>query len=189
MRKLLVVAVFIFFGIQHSDAQVIQGTTSMNSSGDLRFGAKASLMLTDLVGKDLVDNTPAAGFQLGAAMEMPIMDEIYFAPELLFSLQGAAGGVDNVRLFYMNLPLMGKYYITDQIAAEFGPQIGILISDNFDRVFVNTNTIDVGIGFGGGYAINDEIYLQARFNYGFIKVIENVRAYNASFQVGAIYYF
>ncbi len=189
MKKILLVIAIALFGFQYTDAQVIKGTTSMKNNGDLRFGAKASLMLTDLVGKDLVDNTPAAGFQLGGAVEIPIQDEIYFAPELLFSLQGAAGGTDNVRLFYMNIPLMGKYYITDQIAAEFGPQIGILLSDNLDSIFVNTNSIDVGIGLGGGYAINDEIYLQARFNYGFVKVIENVRAYNATFQVGAIYYF
>ncbi len=189
MKKLLLVAVAVFFGIQYTHAQVIQGTTSMKGSGDLRYGAKASLMLTDLVGKGLVDNTPAAGFQLGGAVELPIMDEIYFAPELLFSLQGTAGGADNIRLFYMNIPLMGKYYITDQIAAEFGPQIGILLSDNLESIFVNTNTIDVGIGLGGGYVITDEIYLQARFNFGFVKVIENVKAYNATFQVGAIYYF
>ncbi|NHF61296.1 PorT family protein [Flavobacteriaceae bacterium TP-CH-4] len=190
MRKLLYLTALAFLAIQGVQAQnVIQGTSSMGSGGDFRFGAKAAFMLTDLLGDGIVDNTPLPGFQAGGAMEIPITDEIYFAPEALFSLQGAGGIADNLRLFYLNFPLMGKYHITEEFAVEFGPQLGILLGDNVDDFGLETNALDIGIGAGGGYRLNDNIYFQLRVNTGFIKVLENVKAYNAALQVGAIYYF
>ncbi|WP_430905886.1 outer membrane beta-barrel protein [Maribacter sp. 2-571] len=187
MRTLFAIAFLGLLGTFQTQAQgVVEGTSSMKV-GDLRFGAKMSLMLTDLVGDGVIDNSVAPGFQFGGAAEVPITDDIFFAPEMLFSFQGA-NGID-VNLFYLNFPLVGKYYITDKIAAEFGPQFGILLSDNIDNIFLDSNTLDLGITFGGGYYLMDMIYLQSRFNFGFTKVIENVKSYNATFQVGAIYYF
>ncbi len=189
MKKRLFFILFAAFGCLHVQAQgVVQGTSSMGS-GDFRYGPKASLMLTDLTGDGLVGADVAPGFQFGGAIEIPLVDEFFFAPEALFAFQGANGGVDNINLFYLHFPLIGKYYLTDEIALELGPQVGILLSDNVDNVFLDTNTLDVGLTFGGGYALTENIYLQSRFNFGFTKVIEDVDAYNATFQVGAIYYF
>lgn len=189
MKKVLFIVALAFLGIQHTEAQVIQGTSSMKGGSDLRFGAKAAFLGSNLVGDGLVDNTPLPGFQVGGAVEIPITDVVYFAPELLVSFQGAGSIGDNIRLGYVNFPLMGKYDITEEIAVEFGPQIGILISDNLDDINLDANTIDVGLGVGGGYRLDDNIYLQLRFNAGFIKVIENVKAYNMALQIGGIYYF
>jgi len=40
---------------------------------------------------------------------------------------------DALNLLYVHIPIMGKYHIAGQIAAEFGPQIGFLLSDNWDE--------------------------------------------------------
>ncbi len=190
MKKVLLCIAMAFFGNQFVQSQtVVQGTSNMNGGGDFRYGAKAAFLVSNLLGDGLVDNSSKPGFQVGGVLEIPIMDEFYFAPELLISLQGAGGVSDNLRFLYLNVPLMGKYYITEDIALELGPQLGLLLSDNTEDFNLTSNSIDVGVGAGGGYRLDDNFYFQLRINLGFIKVIENVKAYNAALQVGAIYYF
>lgn len=58
---------------------------------------------------------------------IPITDAISFAPELLLSFQGAKDDDESLKLNYLNIPLMGKYHITEEIAVEFGPHIGLLL--------------------------------------------------------------
>ncbi len=189
MKKVLIATAFALLGIQFSLAQVVQGTHSTTSGGDLRFGAKVGFLGSDLFGDGIVDNTPLPGFQFGGAVEMPLTDELYFAPELLISFQGTGSVGDNIRLGYLNFPLMGKYHITEEFAAEFGPQLGFLFSDNLDDFNLEANPIDLGLGIGGGYRMDDHLYFQLRFNMGFLKVIKNVKAHNAALQLGGIYYF
>ncbi|MFH6604921.1 porin family protein [Maribacter algicola] len=185
---------FVFFlvlTISTLSAQtVIKGTSLVgNGSGDILFGAKAGLVVSDLRGDGIVDNTPHIGFQVGGIAEIPIAEDIYLDPELLLTLQGTRGIGDNLNLFYVNIPVMGKYHITDEIAVELGPQLGVLLGGNYDDFNIDAKTIDVGLGIGGGYRLDSNIYLQLRFNTGFIKVFENLDTYNIAAQIGASYFF
>lgn len=168
---------------------VIQGTSSVGSSGDILFGAKAGLVVSDLRGDGIIDNTPHIGFQVGGVAEIPLTGDFYLNPELLFSMQGTNGIGDNLHLYYLNLPVMGKYHITDEIAVELGPQLGVLLFGNNDDFNIDAQTIDVGIGASGGYRLNDNFYFQLRFNTGFLKVIDGLNTYNVAAQIGASYFF
>ena len=122
-------------------------------------------------------------------MEVPISETFYFQPELFFSVQGTNGDNVDLKFNYLNLPLMGKYHLTEEIAAELGPQIGFLVGGNTDDFNLDTNSIDVGLAAGGGYRLNTNLYFQLRVNLGFIRVLGNLDTYTTSFQIGACYFF
>ncbi len=188
MKKNLLFVGLILLGIQCFNAQtVLQGTSSIKN-GDILFGPKVGITFTQINGDELNSNGLLPGYQVGGAIEIPIKKEFYFAPEILFSLQGTRGDSNDLRLGYLIIPAMGKYHITDALAVEFGPQLGILISDNAEDFNFSINTIDLGLGIGGGYRINDNFYFQLRLNGGFLKVIDMVEATNIAVQVGVIYY-
>ena len=189
MKKLVFSISFFFLISFFSTAQTPIEGTSLIKTSDILFGGKASFALTNVAGDGLISSGPFPGFQIGAVAEIPIQGEFYFAPEVLFSLQGTRGVDENIKLGYLNVPLMAKYHITDAIAVELGPQVGVLLTDNLEDFLFEGNNFDIGLGLGGGYRLNDNFYFQLRLNAGFLNVIENVEAKNVALQVGAIYYF
>lgn len=201
MKKVLLIAVaLVSLGMQQMNAQVIvqDKTTSGGSSGasgDIRFGAKAGLNMSTFINKDFFDVTPKIGGYVGGLVEIPVTDEIYAQPEMIISVQGADIGPGNLNLVYVHVPLMGKYHITEEIAAEFGPQIGFVLSDNADDfqnvnlTTLKTNALQVALNFGGGYRLDENIYLQARFSLGLTKTVEDSSIKNGVFQIGAAYIF
>ncbi len=133
-----------------------------------------------------------SSFYVGGIAEIPaFFDGFYLQPELLLSLQGADIGFENLNLYYLHIPLMGKYHITDEIAVEFGPQIGFLVADNWDDPITgsDTNKINFGINIGGGYRLNENFYFQLRYNSGFTKILDGTNLKNRVLQIGAAYFF
>jgi len=190
----------VSLGMQQMNAQVIvqDKTTSgggSSTSGDIRFGAKAGLNISSFINRDFVDVTPKIGGYVGGLVEIPVTDQIYAQPELIVSVQGSDIGPGNLNLIYLHVPLMGKYHITDEIAAEFGPQIGFVLSDNADNFqapnsnILKTKALQVALNFGGGYRLDENIYLQARFSLGLTKTVEDSSIKNGVFQIGAAYIF
>lgn len=195
MKKYFIGLVLMFFFASIINAQVIKGTsntTSNNDLDDITFGVKAGFSFSTFSGGDYVDITPKPGFYVGALVEIPaLIDGFYFQPEVMIQLQGADIGVDNLNLLYLHVPLMGKYHITEEIAVEFGPQIGVLLADNWDEdlSIIDTKKVNIGLNIGGGYRLNERLYFQLRFSPGFSRVIESTTTKNMSFQLGASYFF
>ncbi len=200
MKKTLVLTFLFCFGMLAANGQVIvqDKTTSGGGgpSGDIRFGAKAGLNISTFINRDFFDVTPSIGGFVGGLVEIPISDEIYAQPELLVSFQGADIGPGKLNLLYVHVPLMGKYHITEEIAAEFGPQIGFVISDNASdylnggaQTVLQTNAFQLALNFGGGYRLDENLYFQARFSLGLTKTVEDSTVKNGVFQLGAAYIF
>jgi len=200
MKKSLFLIVLFSAYFSTVNAQVIvqDKTTSGSSgpSGDIRFGAKAGLNISTFINKDFFDVTPSIGAFVGGLVEIPITDEIFAQPELLFSFQGADIGPGKLNVLYVHVPLMGKYHITDQIAAEFGPQIGFVLTDNAGDYLngaaqsaLKTNAFQAALNFGGGYRLDENLYFQARFSIGLTKTIEDSSIKNGVIQIGGAYIF
>lgn len=195
MRRTVLLITIVFFSFQSINAQVIQGTSNVGGgggSGDMMFGVKAGLSGSTFLGSGFANISPKIGFFAGGIAEIPVFFEnFYLQPELLFALQGADIGVSNLNLFYVHLPLMAKYHIMDEVAVEFGPQIGFLLSDNWDDPVtqLETNTINFGINIGAGYRMDENFYFQLRFTPGFTKIIDNTNLKNGVIQIGAAYFF
>jgi hypothetical protein len=99
-----------------------------NAQGNINFGAKAGLNLATLTG-DVQGEETKTGFHIGGMAEISLNDKFSVQPELLFSTQGTDSefGDDGINLSYINLPVMAKYYVTEGLSIEAGPQIGFLV--------------------------------------------------------------
>ncbi len=202
MKIKLLIGAFILFGMSQINAQVIQGTSSSSSNSDIRFGAKAGFNLATLGGSTNIGNySTKPGFHIGGVLDIPFSDIINIQPEVLISLQGTGGYItnENLNLWYVNVPVVGKYNVWDNLFIEAGPQIGFLLGDNTEDQYLNgldivvvdgfdTNTIDFGLAVGAGYELDDNFYFQARFNFGFINAIKDVNSKNRVFQISAVYF-
>ncbi|RMA66432.1 porin family protein [Ulvibacter antarcticus] len=184
MKKLLLSMIALVFIFQ-ANAQEKSVTKS------LQIGAKAGVNFSTITG----DN-PAikgkTGFHLGGMAEIPISEKLSVQPELLFSSQGANyKDIGSFNLNYLYVPIMGKYYVMDELSLEVGPQFGFLLSaknkydeDDYDLnptttgdgnkvgetedVKNDVKSLDVGLVFGLGYKLDNGINFGARYNLGFL---------------------
>jgi len=178
MKKIILTAAAVF-ALSFANAQ------------DVKFGAKAGLNLSN-IGGDLENTSSKVGFQVGGFAEIKVSDKFAIQPELVFSTLGAK--VDEAHLgipdkytftsAYLNIPLLAKYYITDEFSLEAGPQIGFLMSAKdkaegaSDDVKDYYESIDFGLNFGAGYDVSKNINLGVRYSLG----LSNIRIVSGDYK-------
>ncbi|QSB26500.1 porin family protein [Flavobacterium sp. CLA17] len=183
MRKFLVLAVVTVLGFTNVNAQKI------------KFGAKGGLNFASVSG----DNTKGIGavtsFNFGVLSEIPISDKFSFQPELMYSGQGYDLNDNTIALSYLNVPLMGKYYLTKGLSLEAGPQIGFLLAAKNEKTDVKNsfNTFDFGVNFGVGYKLDNGLNFSARYNLGLTDInnldSSSSKNKNGVFQLSVGYFF
>ncbi|ULC60863.1 PorT family protein [Flaviramulus sp. BrNp1-15] len=157
-------------------------------SQDINFGAKAGVNFCDITGDDTDSFDGRTTFHIGLVAEIMITDVFAFQPEILYSAQGsdweeAFEGETyqgTVKVDYLNIPLMAKYYVVEGFSVEAGPQIGFLLSANneeegFDDEDIKDDLkgIDFGINFGLGYKLDGGLNFGARYIIGLTDVNDN----------------
>jgi len=207
MKKLLLSIITLTFMLQ-ANAQ----------EGTIQFGAKAGLNLTTLNG-DIEGAKGRTSFHLGGMAEIPITNKLSIQPELLFSSQGAKTEGATLVFNYLNVPVMAKYYVTNELSLEAGPQIGYLLSANLkyetsgdnnpgpntteersstkaaekEDVKDDVKSIDFGINFGLGYKMENGLNFGLRYNLGLANAnnFENSSQEfkNGVFQISVGYFF
>ena len=138
-----------------------------------RFGVKGGLNISTVVGGD-VDNTKSlVGFHVGGFAEIKVFDKFFIQPELLYSAQGTKvdgpfGTNADIKLNYLNIPVLAKYYIIDKFSVEAGPQLGILLSAKSEGNDVKdgTRSVDFGFNIGAGYNFTDNFSVGLRYTIG-----------------------
>lgn len=179
-------------------AACIIGTVSVQAQ-DITFGAKAGLNLAN-VGGDAEDTNMLTAFYVGGFADISLSDQFSVQPELLYSAQGYtqdfAGTELDVNLNYLNIPIMAKYYVTEELNIQAGPQVGILLSAEVDGTDTKdtTNGVDFGINFGLGYEMESGLRVDARFNLGLGDITDDSDGADSSvtnqvIQVGVGYSF
>ncbi|MDB2463024.1 PorT family protein [Algibacter sp.] len=161
------------------------GFSNVNAQ-DIHFGAKLGINFSSIYGDNAEDlETITSIVNFGIVAEMPINEKFSFQPELMYSIQGYSIGEDIVALNYLNLPLLGKYYITKGLSLEAGPQIGFLLSakDEGTDVKDNFKTIDLGANLGLAYKLNNGLNFGARYNLG-LSNINNIDGVPDSYKNG-----
>lgn len=172
MRKLLVCVFAFVFSMASLNAQ--------DGNAPIRFGAKAGVNFSDITG-DMTDSfTGRTAFHVGVVAEIPLSESFAIQPELIYSSQGSDYEDEfdgfsfdgTVKVDFLNIPVMAKYFVADGFTVEAGPQIGILLSakDEYDggdddiKDFVKG--IDFGVNFGLGYQLDNGLNFAARYNLG-----------------------
>lgn len=167
------------------------------SAQDLNFGVKGGVNIASIGGGNSIGVAglgSKVGFHLGGVVESPFSEKFSLQAELLYSLQGAKwsiGSVSNLNLNYINLPILGKYYIIEGLSAEAGPLVGFLLSTNGDKA--DYSTIDIALAIGASYKLNENIFFSLRYNKGISNINKNdsidYNNQNNVFQISAGYMF
>ena len=141
-------------------------------------------------------------FHLGVVAEISISDKFSVQPELLYSAQGAKqdGGDGELKLDYINIPVMAKFYVAEGFSLEAGPQVGFLMSAKSEEGGESVDVkdlfkgIDFGIDFGLGYKMESGLNFGARYNLGLSNLWDvpsdfNVKNQNSVMQLYVGYFF
>ena len=165
MKKIVFTIILAFIGIAHLSAQK-------------SFGIKAGLNVASINGDNTEDFSSRTSFTGGLFAEFPTSEKIAFQLELLYSEQGAKYSVlesdETLKLNYLNIPLMFKYYATEGFSIQAGPQIGFLLSAKVDDTNVKDfmTNVDFGLNFGLGYKLKNGLSFDARYNLGLTNIWE-----------------
>jgi len=177
------------------------GFTANAQTPDVKLGAKAGLNISNLTNSDASSRT---SMHIGAVAEIFINEKFSIQPELLYSAQGAKGDVmsisenggyikkETLKLDYITVPVMAKYYITEGLNLQAGPQFAFNVNAKLlgEDIKDDIKSFDFGVNFGAGYELPMGVFFDARYNVGLSKVgKEGGDAKNGVFQVSVGYKF
>ncbi|TDO69899.1 outer membrane protein with beta-barrel domain [Flavobacterium chryseum] len=148
-------------------------TFGFTNAQSTKLGVKGGLNLSTLVGGDVESAKSVVGFHVGGFAEIKIVEKFAIQPEILFSTQGTKvesvfGNDFDLKLNYLNIPVLAKYYIVDKFSVEAGPQLGVLLSakadDNDIKEF--SKSVDFGFNVGAAYHFTDNLSINLRYTIG-----------------------
>ncbi len=194
MRKLLLVfcGTLLTTGAVYSQA-------SKREEG-IKLGFKSGLNVSNFMSSDIEEDMAfRTSIHIGFLAEVIISDKASFQPELLYSGQGYVGEETKKKFNYINVPLLLKYYVADNISIEAGPQVGFLINsiergNNGNTDFEDQNIVDFGVNLGLGYEFPSGIFFQGRYNLGLTNIngsdnSDKLSYSNSVFQISVGYMF
>lgn len=182
-------AVIAFAGLTLTSVQA-QTNSSTSSSTGAQFGVKGGVNFSNIYSEDIDDNNVLTSFNAGLFATFPVGDILSVQPEILYSRKGGelvynnafVSGTAQFKLNYIEVPVLLKVNITDNLNVHAGPYFAYLIDaqetndasgDAFDYEtnYDNDdfNKFDVGISGGIGFDFNS-IGIGARYNYGFTTI-------------------
>ncbi len=177
MKKLILMAAVAVFGFSQAQAQ-----------DEIKFGVKAGVNFAKLTGDAVEDADGRTGFHIGGVVEIPVSEKFSVQPELLYSQQGlqqkeSFEGIDfesKLKLDYIHVPVMAKFYVADGFALEAGPQFGFNVGakqefsagDESEEEDVKDSVagFDLSLGAGVSYKLDNGLFFQARYMFGLSNV-------------------
>lgn len=169
MKKLMIMAAFAAFGLSTATAQ------------EVSFGAKAGVNIANVSSDDIDNTSSLTSFHIGAVANIALSEEFLLQPELFYSEEGYTYKIDgsaDVKLNYLNLPILAKYMIVDGLSIEAGPQIGFLLSGKIKYDGISADIKDqlkstsFSAAMGLGYKLDSGINFAARYNLGLSNIVD-----------------
>ena len=153
-------------------------------SQDIRYGVRGALNISNLdFDPDATfENNHRNGFAFGGFVDFGLTEDVSILTELQWSAEG--GKDESLRADYIQLPILIRLSVSDRLILGAGPQVALKTWQNED-VF-STFTFSGVIGLE--YMITDELFVDARFSYGFSNILDqdltDVKANNHVLQFG-----
>jgi len=149
-------------------------TATFAKAQDLSYGVKGGL------NSFTVTNSTGAkskiAFQLGGFAEFKVSEKFAVQPELMYTSQGAKDDFATLSLSYINIPVIAKYCVTEDISIQAGPQIGFLMSAKYDGTDFKDSfkSMDYGLNIGAGYNLNEKMSLDLRYYIGLAQLQKDI---------------
>jgi len=163
MKKLILLVAVMLFAF------------NVNAQG-VDFGVKAGVNFASIGGDEADDFGSRTSFHFGVTAGIGVSDNFNVQPELVYSSQGASldiEGIDaDIKLDYVNLPIMAQFQVADGFSIELGPQFGFLMSAKVEAdgeeedIKDDLKGLDIGAGVGVNYAMASGLNIGARYNLG-----------------------
>ena len=145
----------------------------------LDFGIKAGLNYANVSG--IEDFNQRQGISAGLFAGARLGDKLGFQIDALYSQQGAevdqsiSQVISEFNLDYISIPIVLKYYLTENINIHAGPQLGILLNEEtnvFNQTIsaVEANTADWLGTIGVGLDLPLGLRAEARYSFGLSRV-------------------
>jgi hypothetical protein len=185
MKRILLLSTILILGL--SNSMIAQ---------NVNFGLKTGFNISNFTGGDAARNN-LLGFHVGGFAEIKLNEKFSLQPELLYSTQGSeANDLVEVKVDYLAIPLMVKYYLSENFSIDAGPQASFLLNDKAEFkdtsipiVDTDAASFDFGLNVGVGYNFSSHLFAQARYNYGITTVGDNPDIRNSVFQMSLGYKF
>ncbi len=164
-----------------------------NMNAQTTFGVKAGVNFASAGGDDADGLDSRTSFHVGGVATIGVSEKFSIQPELLYSSQGASEGSDDLKLDYLNVPVLAKIMVAEGFSVEVGPQIGILLSADADgedvKEFFKSSEFSGAIGLG--YQMETGLNFSARYTLGLgnIADVDDGDWKNNVFQVSVGYSF
>jgi hypothetical protein len=180
--------------------------TTVNAQKGVDFGLKGGINFSNMTSDNFAENDSKTGFHIGLISEIPLGDKFSVQPEILYSSQGTKakllmlGGSPSpgeYTLDYIQIPVLAKFYIVQNLSLEVGPSFNFLVKDEEVRNTVTNSNIGNNFEFSGvlgvSYKLKAGIFGSARYVNGFTVALDreshNEDAKNVGFQLGVGYVF
>ena len=139
--------------------------TSVKSQEKIQFGVKGGINFTNMTSDFVIDKEFQTGFHIGILAEIPFSSKFSLQPEIFYSTQGVKGknivlsvpypgapGIPPVdieyNLDYIQIPILAKIYLVENLSLELGPSFNFLVND--ERVYETSSATDIGESFEFG---------------------------------------
>ena len=192
MKKIVLLAAVAVFGMSTMIAQ------------ETSFGVKAGVNFAGVIGDDIEETDGRTGFHIGGVANIGINEWLAIQPEVVYSQQGYSfndfDGVNDIKLDYINIPILADFTLAEGFSLQGGPQIGINVSSKTEfadqeiDLKDETESLEIATTLGAQYELPIGLFFQARYTVGFTNFIEerdgaNNDAQNAVLSVSIGYFF
>lgn len=174
----------------------MEGALAQNT----QLGIKGGINVSNLSYDNDYDADSKVGLHVGLLAHIHAGRNLALQPEVVFSMQGAEFGNEELQANYLNVPFLFQYLVpaAPGLRLETGPQVGVLLgaewehSNGVDEDYEHRmKKTDLGWALGLGYLSASGLGFDARYNIGLTEVFKGAPndVYNRVWQIGLFYQF
>lgn len=161
----------------------------------IKYGVKVGVNMSSMSNDMTFDPgfSMGTGFRVGALMNLHWGQRTISSrqgtglwglqPEVVFSNQVVKSDGGNIKLNYIQVPVMLKIYPTSALSLEIGPEFSYLISTSPESINVGDANVKIGdckgfncgAGVGASYEFEMGLVVGARYSMGFTELGENLK--------------
>jgi hypothetical protein len=164
---------------------------------NVNIGVKAGLNSYTIQTDNSSNFDSKIGLHIGLLGHIHLNERYAFQPEFVYSMQGAKSGNTEIKLDYINIPLLVQYMFDNGFRIQAGPQVGLLLkakaeNGSSEDIIDDFKSIELGLSLGVSYVHPPTGFgAGARYNAGLTDITEssNEKSVNRGFQIGVFYLF
>lgn len=150
--------------------------SQVSAQQEFRFIPKIGVNLANINGTGGTDLK--AGLNAGFSVEWMLQPKFAIEPGVFYSMQGCKfPSGTKIKLDYINVPILAKYYLVKGFNVFAGPQVGFntmakteyAVAEGEEDLKDYIKPIDLALATGVGYQFDMGLMVSAGFNWSFIN--------------------